>query len=144
MVVMVLKIVDEDKVREWRWKRTEYWVRRVYYRYAGKETLDVWCASIKAENITDLYPVWARINRTLRNPDYSFDDKEARYARIMMPLARATEGHSDLLLGHMRDHLLPHPDPPWFVNGPRGPANLYYPPSLCHNLLPQPTPPPTP
>ena len=134
LVDMVLVFYDEAQVREWRWKRTEAFIRHAH-RYSQNGVADVMCVGVKEQKITDVYQIWVKIMDTMTNPNFSNAVKDGRYKEDMVPFARACGPHfTDLLLMNMFSANHMSPNPWWFVNGPSGPANLYYAPT------PQPSP----
>ena len=134
LVDMVLVFYDEAQVREWRWKRTEAFVRHVF-RHSPSGVADVMCVSVKEEKITDVYQIWVKIRDTTTNLNLTPAMRDGRYKEDMMPFMRATGGaYFESLLYTMDTWPSMSPNPQWFVNGPSGPANLYYAPT------PQPSP----
>ena len=134
LVDMVLVFYDEAQVREWRWKRTEAFIHHAFRHSQNIGVADVMCVSVKEQNITDVYQIWVKIMATMTNPNFSNDVKDALYTQDMMPFTRACGPHSVSLLMNMFSANHMSPNPWWFVNGPSGPANLYYAPT------PQPSP----
>ena len=126
LVDMVLVFYDEAQVREWRWKRTEAFVRHAF-RHSQNGVADVMCVSVKEEKITDVYQIWVKIMDTMTHPTFSGAVKDGRYVEDMVPFARACGPQfTDVLLMSMFSANPMNPNPWWFLNGPSGPANLYY------------------
>ena len=141
----VLAYWNEYKVREWRWKRTDRFLRDAWRHDSYDESrIETWIASIEAAKITDVYPIWQKVHTAMCDRRLSHAARLFRYDQAIQPLRLACEDqtlevfevgippllpiltrirHVDRHYGHML------PDPPWFVHGRvPGPAHLYYTP----------------